>query len=294
MSDHPRQSLYRLSETPKALMRLREDDHMDGRTLVGYPIVFDEWTPIDSWEGRFIERIHPKALDRTLARRGDNIKVLWNHGFDPSIGEKPLGKPAKMEVDERGLYVEVPFARTSYNDDLLELIRAGAVDGMSFRFTVQQEQWVEKPGRSDHNPEGWPERTIHQADVHEFGPVTFPAYLATTAGVRAAPAYQMWRQANGDNTDTVNSTGWTLNGTWPESSTGSYVSDTVSRDTGEASSEEPPGGQPAEAPADIDGQPAEAPVSEQPATERERLRRRADLYDRRVELILRKQTRRVL
>ena len=40
------------------------------------------------------------------------------------------------------------------------------------------------PGRSSHNPEGIPERTVHQASVFEFGPVTFPAYEGATAGLR--------------------------------------------------------------------------------------------------------------
>jgi phage head maturation protease len=38
---------------------------------------------------------------------------------------------------------------------------------------------------SSYNPTGLPERTITEAKVMEFGPVTFPAYEGATAGVRS-------------------------------------------------------------------------------------------------------------
>jgi len=41
------------------------------------------------------------------------------------------------------------------------------------------------PSRSTFNPDGIPERTITEAQVMEFGPVTFPAYSRATAGVRS-------------------------------------------------------------------------------------------------------------
>ena len=57
--------------------------------------------------------------------------------------------------------------------------------GSSFRFSVDEENIVERPGVSDHNPEGLPERTIVRASVFEVGPVTFPAYANADAGVRS-------------------------------------------------------------------------------------------------------------
>lgn len=186
-----RDDLIRMVDLPDAQIEFRADD--EGRTLIGVPIVFDQWTEISGWEGNFLERIAPGALNRTLAHRANQIKVLFNHGFDPTIGDKPLGKPARMEPLDDGLHVEVPLARTSYNDDLIELMRSGALDGMSFRFSVADEDVVKKPKKSEYNPKGLPERTVKELKLYEFGPVTFPAYEATTVGVRAREAYQAWR-----------------------------------------------------------------------------------------------------
>lgn len=184
--DAPREDLIRMTETVRA-----EDD---GGTLVGYAAVFNRWTEIDSWEGRFKERIAPGAFRKTLSERADKVKVLFNHGMDPSIGDKPLGKPSVMEEDGRGLKVEVPLDDTSYNADIKALLRSGALDGMSFRMTVVQDEWDKMDAKNG----ALPERTIKEIRLYEFGPVTFPAYSATKAGVRAhAPdAFEAWRSAN--------------------------------------------------------------------------------------------------
>lgn len=190
----PRADLFRMVALSDASVEVRSDDDAeDGRigTLVGYAALFNEDTIIDSWEGRFVERIAPKAFARTLEQRGDRVKVLFNHGFDPSIGDKPLGKPEVMREDSRGLWVEVPLDDTSYNRDLVASLRSGALDGQSFRFSVKAEKWEDPK-----DAKSLPVRTIREVELYEFGPVTFPAYEATSAGVRSRDAYAAWRMAH--------------------------------------------------------------------------------------------------
>lgn len=188
----PRDDLIRMIELPAAHMEFRADEEGETLgTLSGYAAVFNADTVIDSWEGRFVERIAPGAFAKTLKERGDRVKVLFNHGFDPSIGDKPLGKPRTMREDKTGLYVEVPLDATSYNRDIVASLRSGALDGQSFRFSVTREDWTDPDKEGD-----LPTRTLSEVKLYEFGPVTFPAYAATTAGVRARPAYEAWRTAH--------------------------------------------------------------------------------------------------
>lgn len=190
----PREDLIRMVPSTRAEMRADVDG--DNGTLFGYAAVFNEDTTIDSWEGRFIERIAPGAFRKTLRERGDQVKVLFNHGMDPQIGDKPLGRASVMREDAQGLYVEVPLSATTYNQDIRNLLADGALDGMSFRMSVTNDEW-QQPDEDD--PTALPVRTIKEVRLYEFGPVTFPAYTATVAGVRAhAPkAFEAFRSANG-------------------------------------------------------------------------------------------------
>lgn len=131
-----------------------------------------------------MERIAPGAFARTLARDRAKLRVLFQHGRDPQIGDKPLGVPTLLREDELGARYEVLLLDTGYVQDLIPGLRAG-VYGASFRFNVLREDFDQKPTASTYNPQALPERTIREAQLLEFGPVTFPAYEGATAGVRS-------------------------------------------------------------------------------------------------------------
>lgn len=153
--------------------------------LTGRFSVFNTWYEIDSfWEGTFLERIAPGAFTDTITNDLANMRVLFDHGFDPQIGNKVLGPIRSLVEDKKGAAYEVPLFDTTYNRDLEPGLREG-VYGASFRFRVQEEEWNDEPKPSKANPKGMPERTITKARVMEFGPVTFPANPAATAGLRS-------------------------------------------------------------------------------------------------------------
>lgn len=180
----PKDNVFR-AVYPAVELRSDANDN-DGRPILhGHLARFNEWTEIDSvWEGRFMERVDPGAARKTIAENRESMRVLFQHGRDPQVGDKPLGPIRDLHEDDEGVYYEVPMLDTSYNKDLEPGLRAGLY-GASFRFQVVKEDFVPKPKRSDHNPEGIPERTIKEMKVYEFGPVTFPAYVGATAGVRS-------------------------------------------------------------------------------------------------------------
>lgn len=178
----PRDNLVRAID--HSSYELRAAENGTPPTLVGHFAVFDQWTEIDSiFEGHFMERIAPGSFAKTFNESGANMKVTLNHGRDPELGDKPLGVPEKLEEDSVGAAYEVPLF-DGIPPLVMSGLRAGAY-GSSFRFRVTREEFDQEPERSDHNPDGLPERTIKEVDVMEFGPVTFPAYVGATAGVRS-------------------------------------------------------------------------------------------------------------
>jgi HK97 family phage prohead protease len=168
----------------RSRQKVRSEDDGDA-VLYGLAAPFGSWTRIESsWEGPILERVAAGAFRRTLAERGDEVKVLFDHGQDPTIGSKPLGRISVLEERTNGLFYEVELSSTSYNQDLAALLGDGLL-GASFRFRIVHEQMDLKPARSRHNPDRLPERTLKDVDLFELGPVAFPAYQDATAGLRS-------------------------------------------------------------------------------------------------------------
>ena len=175
--------IVRTWESPEAA-ELRSTS-TGGDVMTGHFAVFNQWTEINSrHEGQFLERIDPKAFNDTLAKRAKQIRVLYDHGADPQIGNKPLGEPNVLRADETGVYYEVALFDASYVNDLKPALRAGQL-GASFRMKVTADQWDNPTRSSVDNPNMLPQRTITGLELYEFGPVTFPAYANATAGLRS-------------------------------------------------------------------------------------------------------------
>ena len=135
----------------------------DGNTLVGYAIRFDEEALIRESGREFRERINAGALTKTLEERGRNVAIQFDHGQHPAIGSLPLGKPSVLRADNTGLWVEVPLTETFYSSTIANLIRDGALSGMSFRFQVVNDHW-------EHPKGDLPRREIRELKLIELGP----------------------------------------------------------------------------------------------------------------------------
>lgn len=183
----PTDGLYRAR--PRLSLRAADDPDGSGDeampVMEGHFAVFNEWTEIHSyWEGNFMERIAPGAFKKTFSEQRDAIKVLFNHGMDFGIGDKPLGPIEDLREDDLGAYYAVQLLAADYVRELVPGL-AENLYGASFRFRVIREEWVDDVAPSDENPKGLPERTLKELQVPEFGPVTFPAYPNATAGLRS-------------------------------------------------------------------------------------------------------------
>lgn len=170
-----------------------------GEGVVGQPLVmsghlavFNKWTEIRSaWEGNFMEMLSPGAFTKTISENRANIKVLYDHGMS-AMGNLPLGSITELREDGTGCYYEVELLDTDYVGELVPGLKAGLF-GASFRFQVVRDEWNDQPKPSGDNPQGMPERIIREVKMAEFGPVTFPAYSAATAGVRGRQEFSIWR-----------------------------------------------------------------------------------------------------
>lgn len=158
-----------------------------GRTMFGHFARFGDWYEVNSTrEGRFLERIAPGTFDQAFNEKRSQIRVMWEHGQDPTVGSKPLGSIVELSETRDGPYYEVELFDAQYVNDLIPAIESEQT-GASWRFSVPSggDVWEDRPRASDHNPDRLPERTIQGADVYEFGPVVWGANVAATSGVRS-------------------------------------------------------------------------------------------------------------
>lgn len=200
----PREDLLRMA--PFAL-RADADVEGDGRTLDGYAAVFNRETIIDSWEGKFREKLSPGSMKKSFRERPPRIQ--FDHGRHPLVGSIPIAVVRSVAEDvhptlapEGGAHVIGRLHNNWLVEPVREAIESGSVDGMSFRFTVVQERWFDADGKQIRDEEvlrellrrTWYEevadeelllRDLREVKVPELGPVVWPAYEATSVDVRS-------------------------------------------------------------------------------------------------------------
>ena len=164
----------------------------DGLTFEGYAAVWDQPTMIDSWEGRFAERIARGAFKKTITERTPVLQ--FDHGTHPLIGSIPLGAITTLREDDKGLFVRARLSDNWLIQPVRDAIRDGAVNGMSFRFRTIRDEYDEEADWARTFGDDVPGRTLLEVAMPELGPVVFPAYDATEAGVRNELAMRMEQQ----------------------------------------------------------------------------------------------------
>lgn len=151
--------------------------------ITGRPIVYDSRTDI----GLFDEVIAAGALDKTNLK---DVRFLVNH----DISKVPLARSrnnnanSTMQLipDEKGMAIRVNLDVENNTDarNLYSAIERGDISGMSFMFTVDDEEWSDL--ESEH-----PLRTIRSiGNLVEVSAVTFPAYEDTEISVRNKKALE--------------------------------------------------------------------------------------------------------
>lgn len=145
----------------------------DGNTIHGYAAVFNS---MSEDLGGFREIIAPGAFSDTLDA---DVRALWNHDANHVLGRTKSGT-LRLYEDQRGLRVEIDAPEAA--GWILDSMRRGDVDQMSFGFRTRDDQWEMK--------DGYPLRTLRKVDLFDVSVVTFPAYPETDAAVRSLEEYR--------------------------------------------------------------------------------------------------------
>lgn len=149
----------------------------DGKTrVIGYAAVYNS---LSHDLGGFRERILPGTFTRSLTEQPD-VRALVEHDDKLLVGRTKAGT-LRITDDERGLKVEITPPDTTVGRDLVENIRLGNLDGMSFRFTTVKDAWSRADGQTL--------RDLVDVDLIEVSVVSVPAYPDTEVAIRSLESW---------------------------------------------------------------------------------------------------------
>lgn len=166
--DHNQKMEYRSFDFGE--VEVRQEDGVAPK-LVGHAAVFNV---LSEDLGFYREKIAPGAFRKTI--READVRALFNHDPNFVLGRTKNGT-LKLKEDDIGLYVEITPPNTQWARDLMETIRRGDVDQMSFGFQVVKEDWEEDNEKTT--------RILKEVKLFDVSPVVFPAYSATDVQVRS-------------------------------------------------------------------------------------------------------------
>ncbi len=147
----------------------------DGRVhFKGTPIVFEQPTDIG---GMFEETISRGAISPEILK---DVAFFYNH----DLNTKPIARTRtgrlKFDINDRGVDMDAEAnSKRSDVNDLYLAVDDGDIDGMSFMFRIEDEEW--KDLDTD-----YPKRRINKIGyVQEVSAVNYPAYEGTSIYARS-------------------------------------------------------------------------------------------------------------
>lgn len=160
-------------------VQLRDD--AGAAKITGYAAVFNSLS-VEMWG--FREKIAPGAFAKTI--KESDVRALWNHDTGMVLGRSKAGTLTLAE-DATGLAVEI----MPPDCPMLESMRRGDVDQMSFGFEAIRDMWEEDRANDIVT------RTLLEVRLFEVSVVTFPAYEATSAQVASSRAIERAKEIRG-------------------------------------------------------------------------------------------------
>lgn len=130
----------------------------DNGTFSGHASVFGE---LDSYRDIVMPGAFKTSLKEDFEAKGRKVPMLWQHE-----SRTPIGIYTTIKEDDTGLYVEGEVnMEVQKGREAHALMKQGALSGLSIGYNTINSEWDEKALT----------RKLHQVELWEVSPVTFPA-----------------------------------------------------------------------------------------------------------------------
>ena len=157
----------------------RAEEQENSRVIRGLAIPVESRSELLG--GEFYETIRSSAVNEDLINSND-IKLYLNHDMSQGTYARSRYGEGSMRlfITERGLEFETDIPNTAMGETLLEGIKRGDYDAISFAFAIDKDEW-------NKNEDGTYERSIilfRMIDEISILSMT-PAYSATNVSIRS-------------------------------------------------------------------------------------------------------------
>jgi len=172
---------FRFSKSPVRAIGDGEGEKLP--KIEGYAAVYydaaDPSTEYWLWDDA-CERIMPGCFEDTI--KSDEIVGLFNHEPDNLLGRN-TANTLLLSTDAKGLKYTIDPPDTTIGRDVAKSLERGDLKGSSFAFETLSVTWK----KEEQHPTKGPIfiRELVRVKLFDVGPVTYPAYSSTTAGIRS-------------------------------------------------------------------------------------------------------------
>jgi HK97 family phage prohead protease len=142
------------------------------RSIGGYALTFDR---LSQNLGGYVERIAPSFPNKSRAAGWAGIICRYNHD-DAFLLAATRNNTLRLTVDRTG--VDYTASLPECRNDVLEWVSRGDIGSSSFAFQTHEDDWGLTDG-------GVPLRTLVSGRILDVAPVSQPAYLDTSVGLRS-------------------------------------------------------------------------------------------------------------
>lgn len=151
--------------------------------LTGYPITFNTYSePHYSRAIGYYTKFAPESVQDALQDPQRDIRVIRDHLPQLLFGRNCPSRnvaTCTYTIDAHGVKMSVQLPNTQDARDLVESLKRGDLDGMSFGCYIGESDWSEKY-------DGIKVRTVKKfSSIDDFTICTYPVFPSTSVGIRS-------------------------------------------------------------------------------------------------------------
>ena len=155
------------------LKEQRSDDGESQDYVHGLPVVFNTPTCLYEYEGvKFYEQIDRHAFDSCYMS-----DVIFNYNHGGRVAARLRNNTLKLTINDVGMEMDAFLGGTQFGRDLLEDIRGGYIDKMSFAFVVAADG-------DEYDPLTHTRTITKIKKLYDVSAVDIPAYDTTSISAR--------------------------------------------------------------------------------------------------------------